>query len=82
MSGVKLTKAQTDAIKHALGLDRAKASYRNRYHAPVGSPAADLWAGLVADGLATLVHVEGALALFTVTPAGRLALSTKTTGGE
>lgn len=80
MSGVKLTGFQRAAMRHALGLDRRRTSYRNRYHAAVGSDAAEAWADLASRGLAALVHVENNLALFTVTKLGRAALSTKTEG--
>lgn len=71
---MKLTKSQRRAMLHALGLDRKPKSYRNRYHAPTGSTDAEMWTDLVAGGCAALVHVEGNLALFTVTDAGRAAL--------
>ena len=71
---MKLTEEQIKVMRHALGLDRGRRSYRNRYHATVGSPAADVWTDLVALGCAALIHVERDMALFTVTDAGRLAL--------
>lgn len=71
----KLTKEQRAAMLHALGLDRKRKSYRNSYHAAIGSPNAEMWTDLVGLGFAALVHVEGSLALFTVTEAGRAALS-------
>lgn len=70
----KLTKAQISTLRHALGLDRKSVSYRNRYHAPVGSSAADVWTDLVGMGFAALVNVERDMALFTVTDAGKAAL--------
>lgn len=72
-----LTKAQVAAMRHALGLDRKAKPYRNRYHAAVDNrEAMSLWTDLVEMGCAALVHVESGLALFTVTDAGRTALST------
>lgn len=70
----KLTKEQRQAMRHALGLDRKRKSYRNRYHAAIGSPDAEMWTELAALGCATLVHVEDDIALFAVTGAGRRAL--------
>jgi hypothetical protein len=76
----KLSKEQAAAMRHALGLDRKAKSYRNRYHAAVGSPVAEMWTDLVSLGYAALVHVESGLILFTVTPAGRAALESKEPG--
>lgn len=74
MGTSKLTKLQGDKMRHALGLDRKKRSYRNRFHAAVGSSDADLWTDLVSIGFAALINVEGGLILFTVTDLGRAAL--------
>jgi hypothetical protein len=71
---MKLSEAQRGKMRHALGLDRKRVSYRNRYFAAVETSDCDLWTELVAAGYAALVKVEGTLALFTVTEAGREAL--------
>lgn len=70
-----LTNEQREKMRHALGLNRKARFYRNHYHAAVNSPDADLWAELVGLGYAALVNVENNLILFTVTDAGRAALS-------
>jgi hypothetical protein len=75
----RLTEAQRGKMRHALGLDRARKSYRNRYYATFNSADCDLWTDLVSRGYAALVNVEGTSVLFMVTEAGREALGSQPT---
>jgi hypothetical protein len=71
---MKLTGQMRRVMRHALGLDRAKKSYRNRYSAANGTTAFGVWTELVMYGLAELVHAEGNLTTFRVSDAGRKAI--------
>lgn len=46
-----MTPAQRELARHALGLPNAgRRSYRNRYFAPAGGPAAQQWQSMVEAG--------------------------------
>lgn len=75
----ELTAAQVQKMRHALGLDQADRSYRNRYVAP---PLGDEdWPDLVAKGLAYERDSSGLSGrLFCVSAAGRAELARRALG--
>ena len=77
-----LSEAQRHVMLHALGLTRAKESYRNYFAANPGTPDCAIWEGLEASGLAQRIRPlsPDSLIVFCVTPAGRSALQGESKG--
>lgn len=77
MNKTALTDEEVGVLRHALGLDRTRVSYRNRYTAAPRSPHYLLCMGLVTRGLMERSVSDGTMVPFRVTDAGRAVLTTK-----
>lgn len=67
-----LTEQERHILQHALGLDRARVSYRNRYSATPQSDTYPLCMGLVTKGLMERGAFHETMIHFHVTDAGRV----------
>ncbi len=74
MEAELLTDRELDILRHALGLDRARVSYRNRYSATPQSDTYPVCMGLVTRGLMERGAFHETMIHFHVTDAGRQAL--------
>jgi len=77
MNETALTEEEIGILRHALGLDRARVSYRNCYTSAPRSPHYLLCMGLVTRGLMERSVSDGTMVPFAVTDAGRAVLTTK-----
>lgn len=70
-----ITEREREILEHALGLDRCREAYRNRYTAARGSEDLLVCVALVGKGLLVEFAASDGLVTFHVTDAGRAALT-------
>lgn len=69
MADDEMTEIQISNVRHALGLDSSKVSYRNRYYCSPGTVSNNLWRDLVEKQIAKGT-IMGKMDCFSVTRNG------------
>jgi len=71
-----MTPKQKELVRHALGFDAQRKSYRNRYHATHNSPDHKAWVAMVAQGWAEVYDTQAPFGMtcFVVTRKAAIAV--------